>query len=346
MLCVVMLGVANGVACSAESGSGGTGPSAVGGSAPASSMAPISPPPAGVGGAGAGGSGAELSAGGASAGGSGGADGTAGATDGTAGGAGTAGSSGGAGAGGALTGAPPGTGGPSLPCDRYAFCEDFESYAPGPATTNARWTMVEGDRLKIDGVRPARGKQALHADWGLNATRFHRMRTEAPFPELAKQHYGRVFMYFDNIPDKVEYRHWVTLEYIGNSPVWTRVVAGEGANVTKENEFILDQVEKQSAQGGNDKRADRGRTGLHLGEGEWHCLEWFYDSVSDVYRAWHNGKLVLTWDSKANNDQPYYDYAEPTYMWFGFLDFHPNQADWDVHLDELVLHHERIGCEG
>ncbi|MEN9577306.1 MAG: hypothetical protein RJA70_315 [Pseudomonadota bacterium] len=249
------------------------------------------------------------------------------------------------GAGGAVTGAPPGTGGPALPCDPYVFCENFESYPPGPIAPNVRWTLHQGDRLKVDGVRPARGLQALHADWGVGADKFQRMRTEAPFPALAKQHYGRVFMYFDNIPDKVEYRHWVTLELIGNSPVWTRVIAGEGGNVTTKNEFILDQVEKPTAQGGNDKRADRGRSDFHLSEGKWHCLEWFYDSVNDIYQAWDNGELLVTWDSKVNKNQPYYDYAEPTYMWFGFLDFHPNQADWDVHLDELVMHTERIGCD-
>src|SRR5258706_6805413 len=118
-------------------------------------------------------------------------------------------------------------GGPSLPCT-FAFCEGFEGDADGAHPREARWVGTQGtNQVVVDSTKPARGSRALHIKFEQNPQQTHWMRTNEPFPKLARRHYGRVFVWINQLPDaKIEYRHWVPVEMHpqGGGPVLRALV--------------------------------------------------------------------------------------------------------------------------
>ena len=233
-------------------------------------------------------------------------------------------------------------GGPSLPCI-FAFCEGFESYADGAHPKDARWTETQGtEQVVVASTKPARGERSLHIKFENNPRQTHWMRTSEPFPKLSRQHYGRIFVWIEQLPDaKIEYRHWVTVEMHPNSGPVLRVLGGEtppniGANandVTKQNSAMFDLITP-----GEDRRRE---DNVNIGAKKWFCFEWSLDVDADSYRMWLDGAPMpgASWD----HSNPDYTFQPISYLWLGWTDWHNDSANWEVHLDEVALDSNRIG---
>jgi hypothetical protein len=306
----------------------------------------------GTGGAAAGNGGAPQAQAGSAQGGA--ASGGASSSAGTAGTAGTAGVTAAAGAGGsggsAGSAGAAGTsavllGGPSLPCT-FAFCEGFESYAEGTHPHDARWvSAVGGQQTIVDSMKPARGARALHIKFEQNPQQSHWLRTNEPFPKLARKHFGRIFVWIEQLPDQlIEYRHWVTvqMEPLGNNPV-LRVLGGEtppdiGANsnnILKQNSAMFDLITPDEDR----RREDT----VNIVAKTWFCFEWSLDVDANQYRMWLDGKPMTgaNWD----HSNPAYTFAPIDHLWLGWTDWHNDSANWEVYLDEVALDENRIGCD-
>jgi hypothetical protein len=257
-----------------------------------------------------------------------------------------------AGVGGGLAGAAGGAGtsavvlgGPSLPCN-FAFCENFEGYAEGTHPHDARWVnAVGGAQTIVDSLKPARGSRALHIKFEQNPQQSHWLRTNEPFPKLARQHFGRIFVWIEQLPDqKIEYRHWVTvqMEPLGNNPV-LRVLGGEtppdiGANannILKQNSAMFDLITPDEDR----RREDT----VNIVPKTWFCFEWSLDVDANQYRMWLDGKPMsgANWD----HSNPAYTFAPIDHLWLGWTDWHNDSANWEVYLDEIALDSKRIGCD-
>jgi hypothetical protein len=236
-------------------------------------------------------------------------------------------------------------GGPSLPCN-FAFCENFEGYADGTHPKDARWVETQGsNQVVVDSLKPARGAHALHIKFEQNPQQTHWMRTNEPFPKLSKQHFGRIFVWINQLPDqKIEYRHWVTVQMQpqGNGPV-LRVLGGEtppdiGAranDITKQNSAMFDLITP-----GEDRRRE---DNVNIGAKTWFCFEWSLDVDANQYRMWLDGKPMpgANWD----HSNAAYTFQPISTLWLGWTDWHNDQANWEVFLDEVVLDETRIGCD-
>ena len=248
---------------------------------------------------------------------------------------------GGGGSGGAADGVT--LGGPSLPCT-FAFCEGFEDYADGAHPKDARWTETQGtDQVVVTSAKPARGQRSLHITFEANPRQTHWMRTSEPFPTLSRQHYGRIFVYIQQLPDqKLEYRHWVTVEMHPNNGPVLRVLGGEtppniGANsndITKQNSAMFDLITP-----GEDRRRE---DNVNIGDKKWLCFEWSLDVDANSYRMWLDGVAMpgASWD----HSNPTYTFQPISYLWLGWTDWHNDSANWEVYLDEVALDSNRIGC--
>ena len=236
-------------------------------------------------------------------------------------------------------------GGPSLPCNSD-FCESFEGYAVGTHPHDARWVDAQGgNQIVVDALKPARGSNALHIKFEQNPQQTHWLRTNEPFPKLAKKHFGRIFVWIAQLPDqKIEYRHWVTIQMQpqGNGPV-LRVLGGEtppdiGANannILKQNSAMFDLITP-----GEDRRR---QDSVNIGAKTWFCFEWSLDVDANQYRMWLDGAPMsgANWD----HSNPAYTFAPINYLWLGWTDWHNDQANWEVFLDEVALDEQRIGCD-
>jgi hypothetical protein len=236
-------------------------------------------------------------------------------------------------------------GGPSLPCT-FAFCESFEGYADGAHPKDARWTETQGSaQVVVESAKPARGARSLHVKFEENPRQTHWMRTSEPFPKLSRKHFGRIFLWIDQLPDaKIEYRHWVTIEMHpqADGPV-LRVLGGEtppniGAkanDITKQNSAMFDLINP-----GEDRRRE---DDVNIEPKLWYCFEWSLDVDANSYRMWLDGKPMpgANWD----HSNPSYTFAPIGYLWLGWTDWHNDSANWDVYLDEVALDSNRIGCD-
>ena len=232
-----------------------------------------------------------------------------------------------------------------MPCTSD-FCESFEGYAEGSHPHDARWVDAQdSNQIVVDALKPARGAHSLHITFEKNPPQTHWLRTNEPFPKLARKHFGRIFVWINQLPDqKIEYRHWVTvqMEPKGNGPV-LRVLGGEtppniGANandITKQNSAMFDLITPDEDR----RREDT----VNIGAKTWFCFEWSLDVDANQYRMWLDGKAMTgaNWD----HSNPAYTFAAIDHLWLGWTDWHNDSANWEVFLDEVALDDERIGCD-
>lgn len=78
----------------------------------------------------------------------------------------------------------------------------------------------------------------------------------------------------------------------------------------------------------------------------WHCFEWFLDVDRNQGRVWWNGqeRTSLAWPG-GSTPLPKYALPEMKSFLLGVTEYQPTDAPWEMWMDELVLHTDRIGCE-
>jgi hypothetical protein len=240
---------------------------------------------------------------------------------------------GGASAGGASTGCTPG--GATL------FCEDFESYATGPAMAANGWTPVTGNgTLTIDSTH-AQGKNALHVQTQDNGKAYIHLSLLSP-PQ--SKFYGRMRVWATAFPTMPDYAHFTMVEAAGTEPGVVRPIGGQ---------YIPGKGDLWGA------GSDAGPTGdwtnwkesAPAEAGKWLCLEWSMAPADNEIQIWIDGapKPDLTVNTKLHGGSNV-DFVFPKFnsIWFGWWLYQSGSAppQFDLWLDDLALGAERLGCGG
>ncbi|HEY5372215.1 MAG TPA: hypothetical protein VIK01_00950, partial [Polyangiaceae bacterium] len=89
----------------------------------------------------------------------------------------------------------------------------------------------------------------------------------------------------------------------------------------------------------------------------WSCLEWQFSDAPDSINFWIDGKLVGTFDDQHVSYPAGHAAGTPLYngsstgliggfelFGFGFHDWHPSKAAFDLYYDDIVLDTKRVNC--
>lgn len=219
------------------------------------------------------------------------------------------------------------------------FCEDFESYATGPATAANGWSPVTGKgTLTIDSTH-AQGKNALHVQTQDNGKAYIQV---SPFSPPQATFFGRMRVWATAFPTMPDYAHFTMVEAAGTDPGVVRPIGGQ---------YIPGKGDLWGV------GSDSGPTGdwtnwkesAPTEGGKWLCLEWSMASADNEIKIWIDGtaKPDLTVSTKLHGGSDV-DFVFPKFnsIWFGWWLYQSGSAppQFDLWLDDIALSVERLGC--
>lgn len=232
--------------------------------------------------------------------------------------------------------------GPRVGCEGSTalFCEDFESFTGGSATS-ARWTQDLGNgTLAVDGEH-ARGARALHVHTMSNGRAFLRI----PFAPPGNSHFGRMFLWVTQFPTAPDWAHYTLVELTGTgSSARVRPVGGQyvpprsGAfwGIGSDGDATGDWTDW--------------RTSAPSVSGRWVCVEWEMDASRNFIRLTLDGVAddALTVDTTRHGGNPV-DFVFPTFdnikIGWQLYQGGTTPPEFDLWIDDLVLDTTRVGCD-
>src|SRR3954470_24886539 len=196
---------------------------------------------------------------------------------------GSAGSSAGAMGGGAAGGsaAAGSTGSSCSKADGVLFCDDFESYATGPAMAANGWTPVTKDgALTIDATH-AQGKGALHVHTQANGKAYIEVAGLSP---AQNSFFGRMKMWVTAFPTAPDYAHFTMVEASGAEPGVIRPVGGQ---------YIpgMATLWGTGSDGGPTGDWTNWKESAKVESGKWVCVEWQLAASDNQIQVWFDGQL-------------------------------------------------------
>jgi len=223
------------------------------------------------------------------------------------------------------------------------FCDDFESYAVGPAK-GGKWmpgTASTKDALTIDTAH-VRGTKSLHVHVDANEFAYIKL---SGFNPPNNSFFGRVFVWVTAFPTAPPYAHFTLVETAGQ-PSSAGVIRPIGG-----------QYDPQGNAADWGVGTDQGPTGdwtnwkssAPAKAGAWLCLEWQMAAADNAINVWIDSvaKPELSVSTK-NHGGNNVDFVFPTFqtIWFGWWLYqaNPTPAQYDLWYDDVVLGTKRIGC--
>lgn len=237
----------------------------------------------------------------------------------------------------------PAPGGPG--CGPAAFfCEGFEDFAVGPAQQNDAW-RPEGN-ASIDG-QATEGARALRLQpGGGQFARIALNNFSAPNNSL----FGRMFLRVEQLPSAPNFAHWVVVEATGSGS--TEAVRPLGGQ-------FIDLADRAISTNFWGVGSDRGPTGdwTHWDNGApveasaatYECIEWRMNGADSAIDVWIDEQFQPSM-SVTRSDHPggAADFVFPTFnnmtIGWGVFQGGTTPAQFDVHIDDIVLSTERAGC--
>jgi hypothetical protein len=221
------------------------------------------------------------------------------------------------------------------------FCEDFESYAVGPASS-ARWrtsTSSASSTLAIESeAMHARGSRSLHVH--ANANEFSYIRVSSLTPP-GNSFFGRVYAYVTAFPSAPGYAHWTMVEASGTP---------DGAGVIRPIGGQYDPTGRAADWGVG---SDGGPTGDWCNwntrspaqAGRWICLEWELRANGTTINVWIDN-VAQTWLTVTPASRDGLVFPQFNSVWFGWWLYQPSPtpSSFDLWLDDIVLGTTRVGC--
>jgi hypothetical protein len=222
------------------------------------------------------------------------------------------------------------------------FCEGFEDYGDGAAPGMNVWVR-QSQTLVVGSQRVARGQRALHVPDMVSGERF--IRTTKPFPMLGNRMYGRLFVWIEKEPQEkpASVYHWTAAEASerpqGGALV-LRAVGGLMFNVGDNR--LLFNIETHGS--GETARTDGSSRVMPR---RWHCFEWMLDRQGNQFRFWWNGqeRPGLAWPQPGRTPEAKYNFPEMKAFSIGWAEYQVTRTPWEIWLDELALHTDRVGCD-
>jgi hypothetical protein len=228
------------------------------------------------------------------------------------------------------------SGGSPAGCDpKWLFCDDFESYASGPAP-DGPWSIADNYGNWDIGVVDDRSVSGLQsAFFSVETTGRAFMATHDPFPVSGNNFFGRYMIYFSELPGQGVGVHWDVVSALaedgddGNyrwGGMWGHMMAnyhpGDCYGNAKE---LIPQA------------------------GKWQCIEWQFDGPSRALHVWLDGKHAsientgggcVNGPGDATWDAP----DEFLQLQIGWAHYQNQLAGNQVWIDDVVIDDERIGC--
>ncbi|RYZ76152.1 MAG: hypothetical protein EOP05_05860 [Proteobacteria bacterium] len=219
---------------------------------------------------------------------------------------------------------------------RYDFCEDFESGILNPA-----WQLV-GSPV-VDSAQAARGLKALHITKTGSGSSGLRLRSI--FPATGNTFYGRMFIRFHSLPKApLSYLHWNMVGAAGT---------GTNAEIRVGGQW---QSQKNRLHIGTDggPTGDWGRNDKNPGGGfreppldEWMCYEWLFKGDTHDTKFWWDGTeheaMATSLNSHGGNQVPF-ELPFFNRVFVGWQSYQSSDQTYELFIDEIAFHHERIGC--
>ncbi|MEI9935597.1 MAG: hypothetical protein WDO69_00100 [Pseudomonadota bacterium] len=258
---------------------------------------------------------------------------------------------GGAPAGAGVGGATAGTGGSPLAgaagngdgCAGTLICDDFESYTTQPA---APWTVSTNQgTVAIDTQRHMSGKQSVKfSTTGVNTYQRAFIGIDgAPFPLANNAFYGRMMIYTTAAAN--DGVHWTMIQAEG--PVAAQGITN--ATVRYGGQQMKSLMANYDSTG---KKSDCWQhSATKMPEGQWACMQWYFDGKTNTQKFWLNGAavddLTVTGQGQGCIDHDTND------MWYFPQDFSKAYVGWEsyqkddareVWIDDVALGTQAIAC--
>jgi hypothetical protein len=223
------------------------------------------------------------------------------------------------------------------------FCEGFEDFAVGPAQQNDAW-RPEGN-ASIDATA-VEGARALRLQPG--GGQFARIAL-ASFSAPNNSLFGRMFLRVEALPSSPNFAHWVVVEATGTgSSERVRPLGGQFID-------LADRAIRTNFWGIG---ADGGPTGdwTHWDNGApveaqsatWQCIEWRMNGADSAIDVWIDEAFQPSMSVSRDDNPRGVPFVFPTFnnmtIGWGVFQGGTTPAQFDVHIDDIVLSTERAGC--
>ncbi len=235
--------------------------------------------------------------------------------------------------------ADPTTGAPPV---ELLFHEDFEQGNPGEPPNPDVWEVTAGEgTAELSTQRAIRA--SMHSEITSPSGSYETyIFTSAPFPVAGNRFWGRLRFYVDALPYD-DFVHWTVMEARGtdnNNRVRIGGINNPHGGDFFSNTWILNvETQGQGEIGASDPLESPDQT--------WFCLEWFYDGTPNANEARvfidgvESKEMHQLDDFFPDVDQmPTYD---PLYIGWGI--YQPISFPYEVWIDDVAVHDQRIGCE-
>jgi hypothetical protein len=221
------------------------------------------------------------------------------------------------------------------------FCEDFESYAVGPATSN-KWNSVTASpnstlAIEADPVH-SRGAHSLHVHANENEFSYIKVTSLSP---PSNSFFGRMYAWVSAFPSAPAYAHWTMAETAGD-PGSDGVIRPIGGQYDPQGMMADWGV---GSDGGPTGDWDNWNPSAPTHAGRWTCLEWEIRASDTSIHIWIDGQPhpELTVMPSNRNGLVFPQFNS---VWFGWWLYQgtPTPDHYDLWLDDIVLSSSRIYC--
>jgi len=170
------------------------------------------------------------------------------------------------------------------PCAGTLICDDFEKYTGKPGTP---WTVsTNNGAVAIDTTKFRSGKQSVKfSTTGANNYQRAFIGLEgAPFPVANNAFYGRLMIYATSAAN--DGVHWTMIQAEGP-------VAAQGVT-TAQVRYGGQQMKSLMANyDSSGKKSDCWQhSATKMPEGQWACMQWYFDGKTNTQKFWLNGKAI------------------------------------------------------
>lgn len=221
----------------------------------------------------------------------------------------------------------------------YLLCESFEDTEPGDIP--AGWER-RGDEVYVSDESVHLGNKALKLDRKISWER----RIARNADVLGPTHWGRIYYRVElPVPDAFVHSTMVSATGVGplNGPSEYRFIdtvkqAVDTPDVGSRHNWIYNVQPENVGEWGRETSYD------WQFDGEWHCLEYFVDSVNQAFQLFYDGTEALSFsDGPGNYDRTDLPstFDELRIGWTNYQDAPPGFV---AYIDDIAFDSDRIGC--
>jgi hypothetical protein len=224
------------------------------------------------------------------------------------------------------------------------FCDDFESYPLGAATSDRWTTETSAGALAIDDSQ-ARGTRALHVHTDGNGHAAIRV----PFSPPGNSAFARMHVFVTAFPTAPTFAHFTLVEAAGTSAGLIRPIGGQFVPPPSSGADVGRSLWGVGSDGGPTGDWTDWQPAAPTEAGRWLCLEWELRAAGNAIDVYLDGTLVpeLSVSQDDHGGNPV-DFVFPTFtsMWFGWQLYQggPTPSQYDLWIDDIAIGTSRLGC--